>query len=90
MGHQQLYWSHPGSSNRVPRFNRHRLILKYDLHMCCPCFCQEAKDTSFIKVRVKGGCVDPAMRFGLPTAIAGRHLLYDPEFPGDTHDISWP
>uniref|UniRef100_A0A8C5RGU7 Uncharacterized protein n=1 Tax=Laticauda laticaudata TaxID=8630 RepID=A0A8C5RGU7_LATLA len=70
-GHQQLYCSHPGksgsgstclsSSLRCMCFSWYRLILKYGLNMCCP----------FIKVRAKGGCVDPAMHFWLPTAIAG-------------------
>ncbi|XP_043292645.1 40S ribosomal protein S29-like [Cervus canadensis] len=53
MGHQQLYRSHPrkfgqGSCSCWVCSNRHRLIRKYGLNMCCQCFCQYAKDIGFI------------------------------------------
>uniref|UniRef100_A0A8C6VB53 Uncharacterized protein n=1 Tax=Naja naja TaxID=35670 RepID=A0A8C6VB53_NAJNA len=48
MGHQQLYWSHPGTGKSLGLAqpaslplcsrawsNRHRLILKYSFNMCC-------------------------------------------------------
>uniref|UniRef100_A0A2K5NIH5 Small ribosomal subunit protein uS14 n=1 Tax=Cercocebus atys TaxID=9531 RepID=A0A2K5NIH5_CERAT len=46
MGHQQLQGSH---SCHVCS-NRHGLIQKYGLNTCCQCFCQYAKDISFIKL----------------------------------------
>ncbi|XP_057553897.1 40S ribosomal protein S29-like [Hippopotamus amphibius kiboko] len=55
MGHQQLYWSHPrkfgqGSRSCCVCSNRHGLIRKYSLNMCCQCFRQYAKDIGFIKL----------------------------------------
>ncbi|CAM9749886.1 unnamed protein product [Rangifer tarandus platyrhynchus] len=54
-GHQQLYWSHPrkfGQGSRPCRVcsNRHGLIQKYGLNMCCQYFRQYVKDISFIKL----------------------------------------
>ncbi|XP_043845596.1 40S ribosomal protein S29-like [Dromiciops gliroides] len=55
MGHQQLYCSHPrkfsqGSRSYHVCLNPHSLICKYGLNMCRQCFCQYAKDISFIKL----------------------------------------
>ncbi|XP_043750810.1 40S ribosomal protein S29-like [Cervus elaphus] len=55
MGHQQLYSSHPRKFGRGSRScqvcsNRHGLIWKYGLNMCCQCFHQYAKDIGFIKL----------------------------------------
>ncbi|XP_028622943.1 40S ribosomal protein S29-like [Grammomys surdaster] len=55
MGHQQLYGSHPwkfsqGSRSCCVCSNRHSLIRKYRLNMCCQCFCQYAKDIGFTKL----------------------------------------
>ncbi|XP_065799661.1 small ribosomal subunit protein uS14-like isoform X1 [Muntiacus reevesi] len=55
IGHQQLYWSHPRKSGQGSRScrvcsNRHHLIRKYSLNMCCQCFHQYAKDIGFIKL----------------------------------------
>ncbi|CAN0526790.1 unnamed protein product [Rangifer tarandus platyrhynchus] len=55
IGHQQLYWSHLRKfrqGSRSCRFcsNRHHLIRKYGLNMCCQCFRQYAKDIGFIKL----------------------------------------
>ncbi|XP_069890740.1 small ribosomal subunit protein uS14-like [Dipodomys merriami] len=55
MGHQQLYWSHPGKFSQGSHScrecsNRQGLIRKYGLNMCRQCFCQYAKDIGFIKL----------------------------------------
>nr|XP_020644153.1 40S ribosomal protein S29 [Pogona vitticeps] len=55
MGHQQLYWSHPrkfGQGSRSCRVcsNRHGLIRRHGLNMCCQCFHQYAKDMGFVKL----------------------------------------
>ncbi|XP_035297429.1 40S ribosomal protein S29-like [Cricetulus griseus] len=52
MGHQQLYWSHPQKFGQGSRScsNRHGLIRKYGLNMCCQCFRQYTKDIGFIKL----------------------------------------
>ncbi|XP_037057203.1 40S ribosomal protein S29-like [Peromyscus leucopus] len=55
MGHQQLSWNHPrkfgqGSPSCRLCSNRHGLIRKYRLDMCCQCLCQCAKDIGFIKL----------------------------------------
>ncbi|XP_075401789.1 small ribosomal subunit protein uS14-like [Tenrec ecaudatus] len=55
VGHQQVYWSHPGKfgqSSRSCRMcsTRHRLIRKHGLNMCRQCFHPYAKDAGFIKL----------------------------------------
>ncbi|XP_043831353.1 40S ribosomal protein S29-like [Dromiciops gliroides] len=55
MGHQKLYWSYPhkfsqGSQSCHMCSNRHGLIRKYGLNMCCQCFLQYMKDIGFIKL----------------------------------------
>ncbi|XP_036273774.1 40S ribosomal protein S29-like [Pipistrellus kuhlii] len=55
MGHQQLYWSHlrkfgQGSPSCRVCSNCHSMIRKYSLNIRLQCFCQYAKDISFIKL----------------------------------------
>ncbi|XP_054322129.1 small ribosomal subunit protein uS14-like [Pongo pygmaeus] len=55
VGHQQLCWSHRrkfGQGSRSCRIctNRHGLIRKYGLNMCCQCFRQYTKGIGFIKL----------------------------------------
>ncbi|XP_043836952.1 40S ribosomal protein S29-like [Dromiciops gliroides] len=55
MGYYQLYWSHPQKFSQESLLcrmclNRHGLIHKYGLNMCCQCFHQYVKDIGFIKL----------------------------------------
>ncbi|XP_026336553.2 40S ribosomal protein S29-like [Ursus arctos] len=55
MGHQQLSWSHPrkcgqGCHSCCGCSNRHHLIWRYGLIMCCQCLRQCVKDTGFTKL----------------------------------------